>query len=117
MFFTIIPILGGVTIIFMRKFSGEAFLQAIQKYKIECLALVPSLWVYLIKSPLVKKYDLSSVKAVLSGAAALTKEVEDGMSRRFKTVSELSVLNDINDFLINKLFEFVGAIWPRIRND
>lgn len=87
MFFTIIPILGGVTIIFMRKFSGEAFLKSIQKYKIECLALVPSLWVYLIKSPLVKKYDLSSVKAVLSGAAALTKEVEDGMSRRFKTVS------------------------------
>lgn len=84
MFSIINPILGGVTVVFIPKFSGEAFLKAIQRHKVECLALVPSLWVFLTKSPLVGKYDLSSVKAVFSGAAALSKEVEDGIKRRFK---------------------------------
>lgn len=74
----------GVTIVFMPKFTGKGFLEAIQRHKIQVLLLVPSLWVFLAKSPLVKKYDLSSVKVVGSGAAALSTEVEDEINKRFK---------------------------------
>lgn len=81
--------------VFMRKFSGRSFLEAIQRYKIESLSLVPSIWVFLSKSPLVEKYDLSSVKALGSGAASLSKEVEESTIKRFEKlkVSEELVLS------------------------
>ena len=41
------------------------------------LALVPPLVIFLVKSPLVAKYDLSSVIATTSGAAPLSKETEE----------------------------------------
>lgn len=84
MFSIINPTLGGVNVVFMRRYSSEGFLQAIQRYRVEVMALVPSLWVFLTKSPLVDKYDLSSVKLIFSGAAALATEVEEGIGKRFK---------------------------------
>lgn len=38
--------------------------------------------VFLAKSPLVSKYDLSSLKILRCGAAPLTKEIEDSVQRR-----------------------------------
>ena len=38
---------------------------------------MPPLVVFLAKSPLVKEYDLSSVKSVSSGAAPLSKDAEE----------------------------------------
>lgn len=84
-------ILGRLTIVFLPKFSGEKFLQAIERYKVESLLLVPSLWSFLAKSPLVDKFDLSSVKVVFSGAAALSKEVEEGVAKRFPMVRMISI--------------------------
>lgn len=92
--------LGGVRLVFMKQFTTQSFLEAIQRYKIEVLALVPSLWVLLTKSPLVEKYDLSSVKLVFSGAAALSKEVEEGIERRFQGAG-VSFLHLHLLFLIN----------------
>lgn len=46
--------------------------------------LVPPLMVFLAKSPLVSEYDLSSVKVIWSGAAPLSKEVEDAVKTRIK---------------------------------
>ena len=40
------------------------------------LFLVPPLVIFLAKSPIVKKFDLSSVIATISAAAPLSKETE-----------------------------------------
>lgn len=48
-----------------------------QKYKITTVYAVPPTMVFLAKSPLVLTYDLSSVKVIWSGAAPLSKKVEN----------------------------------------
>lgn len=67
----------------MQKFSRELFLESIQRYKLQSLALVPATWAFLLKSPLVDKYDLSSVMLIGSGAAPLSPEIQEGVNRRF----------------------------------
>ncbi|MDQ6879681.1 MAG: AMP-binding protein [Candidatus Dormibacteraeota bacterium] len=65
---------NGATIVTMPSFELEAFLQAIQDYRITRLFLAPPIVVALAKHPAVDKYDLSSVKVVFSGAAPLDAE-------------------------------------------
>lgn len=117
--FTIINCaLGGLTAVSLRKFSSVAFLKGIEQYKVEVLALVPSLWVFLTKSPLVDKYDLSSVKVVFSGAAALSKEVEEEMKRRFKGRGVRYYIPIGHSVPIRQsTHTHPDAVHPRIRND
>jgi len=61
----------GSTLIVMTRFDFEGFLQAIPKYGITRLYLVPPVVLALSKSPLVADYDLSSVRNIVAGAAPL----------------------------------------------
>ena len=63
------------TTILLPKWHLEKALQAIQKYKITALPLVPPLIRQLAQSPLTEKYDLSSVIGAVSGAAYLPPDV------------------------------------------
>ncbi|CRL01456.1 CLUMA_CG014231, isoform A [Clunio marinus] len=72
--------------IFLPKFEEERFLQVIEKYKINTLTVVPPVCVFLAKSPLVDKYDISSVKVIGCGAAALSKEVDEKVCERLNVV-------------------------------
>jgi len=58
----------------MPAFSLEAMLAAIEKFKVTELLTPPPVAVMIIKSPLVSKYDVSSIKYLLCGAAPLAKE-------------------------------------------
>ncbi|GJQ66135.1 hypothetical protein Trydic_g4200 [Trypoxylus dichotomus] len=53
-----------------------------KKYRISVLYMVPSIMFALAKNPLVTKYDLSSVKEILCGAAALSTELEATVKHR-----------------------------------
>ena len=44
---------------------------------------MPPLVIFLAKTPLVAKYDVSSVKAAQCGAAAMSKETERAFQERF----------------------------------
>lgn len=59
----------------MKKFDFVQMLEAVQKFKITSLTMVPPIVVALAKSPLTKKYDLSSVVEMGSGAAPLSGDV------------------------------------------
>ncbi|XP_028160247.1 4-coumarate--CoA ligase 1-like isoform X2 [Ostrinia furnacalis] len=61
-------------LVYFSGFNPHKYLNAIQKYKINILLAVPPIVVFLAKSPLVSKYDLSSVWIVLCGAAPLSVE-------------------------------------------
>ncbi|KAJ9048301.1 hypothetical protein DSO57_1036382 [Entomophthora muscae] len=54
------------------KFAFEKFLAVIQNNKVEFLSLAPPIILLLATSPLVEKYDLSSIRFILSGAAPLS---------------------------------------------
>jgi acyl-CoA synthetase (AMP-forming)/AMP-acid ligase II len=68
-------LLQGVTMVTMPRFEPEAFLQAIQDHRITRLYAVPTMIVLLAKSPLVDRYDLSSLRSIISGGAALEPDL------------------------------------------
>lgn len=70
-------------VVLIKKFEENLFLKTIEKYKITTLPLVPPLAVFLAKSPLVNRYDLSSVKDVGCGAAPLSKDTEEAVKKRY----------------------------------
>lgn len=73
-------LLQGSTIVTMPRFDPEAYLAAIQEHRITRLFIVPTIAVLLAKSPLVDRYDLSSVRSIVSGGAAL----DPGIARRVR---------------------------------
>ncbi|CAL7949583.1 unnamed protein product [Xylocopa violacea] len=61
--------------IILPRFDEKLFLHTIEKYKIEQIAIVPPIMVFLAKHPIVDKYNLSSVKEIGCGAAPLSEEI------------------------------------------
>ncbi|KAH7386546.1 4-coumarate-CoA ligase [Cadophora sp. MPI-SDFR-AT-0126] len=66
------------------QFVYEDYLKAIQDFKITELHVAPPILVMLSKRPETTKYDLSSVKTALCGAAPLSRELQTDVSTRFK---------------------------------
>ncbi|KAK0427345.1 hypothetical protein QR680_010179 [Steinernema hermaphroditum] len=75
-------IMRGQTTVLLERFDFELYCKSIEKYKIRHLKLVPPVLVLLAKHPLVDKYNLSSVMAILSGAAPAGKELCEDIMRR-----------------------------------
>lgn len=74
-----------VPVYMMPKFDFLEMLQCAQKYKITDLVLVPPVIVAMAKHPATKKFDLSSVDTVGSGAAPLGREVSAEFERLWST--------------------------------
>jgi len=64
----------GSSVVVMLKFSFTDMLQSIVKYKITDLFLVPPIAVMLCQRPEVRRFDLSSLRTILSSAAPLSNE-------------------------------------------
>lgn len=73
----------NIPIYVMKQFSYEPFLKIIETYKITNLQVAPPILVMLSKRPETAKYDISSVKHCLCGAAPLSKELQNEIYRRF----------------------------------
>ncbi|KAL8497333.1 hypothetical protein ACS0TY_020863 [Phlomoides rotata] len=74
---------AGSAILLMQKFDIVPFLELIQKYKVTIGPFVPPIVLAVAKSPVVDKYDLSSIRTVMSGAAPLGKELEEAVRIKF----------------------------------
>lgn len=61
----------------MEKFDFVTVLQNTEKYRISHMILVPPVVIMLAKRPETKKFDLSSVRSIGSGAAPLSREVSE----------------------------------------
>ncbi|XP_058465901.1 luciferin 4-monooxygenase-like [Malaya genurostris] len=90
------------------RFEPDLFLRSIQNHQITMANLVPPLMVFLAKHPAVDNYDLSSLRAILCGAAPLSKHIEDQVLKRLPHVqsvrtaygmseTSLGVLSKVND--------------------
>ncbi|TBU63558.1 amp dependent CoA ligase [Dichomitus squalens] len=70
----------GTTLVVPQKFDFERMLDSIQRFRVTHLCLVPPMVVLLCKHPAVKKYDLSSVRMLMSGAAPLSSELTNQLA-------------------------------------
>lgn len=77
---------SGATVVLMPRFDLEKFLSLVQSYKVRRAHVVPPIVLALGKHPLVDKYDLSSLKVLLSGAAPLGVEVEAAAAKRLNVI-------------------------------
>jgi len=75
---------SGYEVIVMPKFDLERFCTHIQKYKVTFAYVVPPVVLLLGKSPLIEKFDLSSIRMLNSGAAPLTRDLVDAVYKRLK---------------------------------
>ena len=68
----------GDEVIILPKFELQSYFHAIQKFKINCLYLVPPIIIQMTKNhSLCSKYDLSSVRTIFTGAAPLGAETAE----------------------------------------
>lgn len=72
----------GTTIVMTPRFDLEQFLGLIQSYRVTLSHIVPPIVLQLARSPVVEKYDLSSLTTIFSGAAPLGAELSRECMRR-----------------------------------
>ena len=72
----------GVTIITLPRFDMEQVLSLIQRYKVTQFFAVPPIILGLAKTPLLDKYDVSSLRKIFCGAAPLGAELAEQAAAR-----------------------------------
>ena len=95
----------GNALVSMERFELEKALAAVERYRVSHLWVVPPIILALAKQSVVKKYDLSSLKQVGSGAAPLGKDLMEECSRNVPNAIVAQVL--YNMFGNHKLCLFV----------
>lgn len=73
------------TLVTMPRFDLPEFLRIIQDQKCTWVFIAPPIAVALAKHPLVDQFDLSSVKAIFSGAAPLDANLAGAVAKRLNT--------------------------------
>lgn len=82
-----LPILLNAEVLMTSSFTMPTMLSIIEEYKLKELLLVPPILIRLIRDPIVKDYDLSSVLRFTSGAAPLSQEIIDLLAENFPQVA------------------------------
>ncbi|KAF3452803.1 hypothetical protein FNV43_RR03236 [Rhamnella rubrinervis] len=70
---------AGAAILIMQKFDTNKLFELVDKYKVTIAPFVPPIVLAIAKSPDVDRFNLSSVRMVMSGAAPMGKELEDAL--------------------------------------
>ncbi|MFJ3228409.1 4-coumarate--CoA ligase family protein [Streptomyces sp. NPDC086783] len=76
------PLRQGATVVVLPRFDLDTFLAAIQEHRITGLYVAPPIVLALAKHPAVARYDLSSLRYVISAAAPLDAALAAACSRR-----------------------------------
>ncbi|XP_010466355.1 PREDICTED: 4-coumarate--CoA ligase 4-like [Camelina sativa] len=73
----------GAALLIVPRFELNLVMELIQRYKVTVVPVAPPVVLAFVKSPETERYDLSSVRMMLSGAATLKKELEDAVGLKF----------------------------------
>ncbi|KAJ8766098.1 hypothetical protein K2173_020614 [Erythroxylum novogranatense] len=76
----------GVTTVLMKRYDFQAMLQAVEAHKVSNIPAVPPVILGLVKHASKIKCDLSSLRRIGSGAAALSKELTEEFRLKFPWV-------------------------------
>jgi long-chain acyl-CoA synthetase len=78
-----VTLVGGGKLVLLSSFDIDAIFSSIEKYRGEIIAAVPTIYIYMLLHPEPEKYDLSSMRYWVSGAAPLTLETQSRFKERF----------------------------------
>ncbi|KAF7838052.1 4-coumarate--CoA ligase 2-like [Senna tora] len=70
---------AGAAIVIMSKYETTRVLEVIEKYKVTVVSIVPPILLAMVKSEDVERYDLSSIRMVVTGAAPVSVELEGAL--------------------------------------
>ncbi len=73
----------GTRAVLLRWFTPELALEAIQRYRTQQMAGVPTMYVYLLNDPEADRFDTSSMRLWGSGAAPLPVEIVEPFEKKF----------------------------------
>lgn len=65
----------GLPVVVLPRFTFAGFLDAIQRHTVSILYVVPPIVIMLVKQALTEKYNLSSLRFAMTGAAPMTNDV------------------------------------------
>ncbi|KAI1258931.1 acetyl-CoA synthetase-like protein [Xylariaceae sp. FL1019] len=77
------PLVINAEVIMLPAFSMQSMLQTISDYQIAEILLVPPILIRLVRDPIVDNYDLRCVKRISSGAAPVSEEILQLLSKKF----------------------------------
>ena len=101
------------------RFDFELMLEMIQKYKPSHAHLVPPIILGLAKNPLVDKYDLSTLKTIVSAASPLGYDTESAAQDRIECIVKqawgMSELSPIGTYTPTSKTK-VGSVGPLVSN-
>ena len=115
----ILSIMTRNKMVLIPKFDVEQALKTIDKQKPTLFPGAPTMYIGLLNHPDIEKYDLSSIKACLSGSAPLPVEVQE----KFEAVTggklvegygltETSPVTHANFIWANRISGSIGVPWP-----
>lgn len=93
----------GAAILIMPKFEVNTLLQLVEKHKVTIAPFAPPILLAIAKSPVIDQYDLSSIRAVISGAAPMGKELEEALRDKLPN----AVIAQVNILLLFFSVSFV----------
>jgi acyl-CoA synthetase (AMP-forming)/AMP-acid ligase II len=73
---------SGARVVMLPRFELDAFLAAVERYRVTRIVVAPPIVLALAKHPLIDSYDLSSLRVLISGSAPLGRELARAAARR-----------------------------------
>lgn len=80
---TLGPLFAGGSMILMDKFNPKEFFPTLAKHKATAFSAVPSIYAVLLNLPDSQKYDLSSLRFCVCGAAPMPVEIFEAFEKKF----------------------------------
>lgn len=81
----------GTTTVVMPRFDLDLYLSCVEKYRPDELSIVPPVALMMVKDERLAKYDLRSVKLIMSAAAPLGSELASALEDKFKRLFQTEV--------------------------
>lgn len=114
-----LSIMYGAKMILLPKFEAGEVLKTIQKHKPTLFPGAPTIYIGLLNHPDIHKYNLSSIKACISGSASLPLEVQEQFESITKGklvegygLTETSPVTHANPIWGRRVHGSIGLPWP-----
>lgn len=107
-------IIAGGTMTLVPRFETEKVFQVLERDKVKLIALVPTMYAFMLNYPDWQKYDLSSLQVAASGGAALPDDVHRRFQERYGIAIQegygLSETSPVASFTLAGMTLKVGSI-------
>jgi long-chain acyl-CoA synthetase len=112
-------VMSGATMIILPRFEVDTTLKTISKEKPTIFPGAPTMYIALLNDPKISTYNLSSIKACISGSASLPLEIQQSFERITKGklvegygLTEASPVTHCNPIWGKRVLGSIGLPWP-----